>query len=256
MLRLSRRLEMIAEDVPAGDRLADIGSDHALLPSYLAERGIITHGIAGEVNPGPLEAAMKQVNGAGLADVIEVRHGDGLEVIAPGEVDVITIAGMGGALITSILDNGRTKLSGVNRLILQPNVGESIVRRWLLDQDWVLISERILEEEDKIYEILTAVPSSETSVTNRELYSPFTLPGGAVADVELLLHMGPYFIMEASPVWMEKWRRELSKLERICGQLTQSSGEASRSKLASVRKEMKQIEEVLECTLKAKPSSS
>lgn len=244
---------MIAEDVPAGSRLADIGSDHALLPSYLAEQGKIVIAIAGEVNPGPFEAASKQVNEAGLGSIIEVRLGDGLDVVVPGEVDVVTIAGMGGALIAAILDRGREKLGAVKRLILQPNVGEAIVRGWLLEHGWMLISERILEEDGKIYEILTAVPQAETTVTGEELYSPFTLPGGAVADRELLLKMGPYFVIEASPVWVTKWERELDKLSRVCSQLEQSSLEASQEKLAALREEMKRIGEVLECTQKAKP---
>lgn len=256
MLRLSKRLEMIAEEVPAGSRLADIGSDHALLPTYLAQRGAIVRAIAGEVNPGPLAAAQSQVNAAGLQKVIDVRGGDGLAVIAAGEADVITIAGMGGALIASILEAGRSKLGGVRRLILQPNVGESLVRRWLYDRGWVLIGERILEEDGKIYEILTAVPATETAVTNEELYSPFTLPGGAVADRELLLQMGPYFLMEASSVWRVKWSRELDKLERIDRQMSQSDTEEARGKQAALKAEMKRIREVLKCTLKARPSSN
>ncbi|SDC72794.1 tRNA (adenine22-N1)-methyltransferase [Paenibacillus sp. UNCCL117] len=258
MIRLSKRLELIANQVPQGSRLADIGSDHALLPSYLASQGVIGSGVAGEVNSGPYEAASRQVRSAGLKERIAVRLGDGLAVIEPGEVDVITIAGMGGALIVSILEAGKAKLRGVSRLVLQPNVGEDAVRGWLADNGWLLIGEQILEEDGKIYEILTAEKASEgTEEAGRadSLYEPRTLAGGLTVSKELLIRMGPYLIDEASSVWKAKWRLELDKLEHICSQVARSDTDAARVKERELRAEMRRIEEVLEaCTPKDKPS--
>jgi tRNA (adenine22-N1)-methyltransferase len=130
---LSKRLKTIADYCPAGSRVADIGSDHALLASYLLANGLASFVIAGELNDGPYQAAREQVAKLAAADRASVRKGDGLAVLAPGETDVICIAGMGGQLIASILERGKAKLPGVKRLILQPNVGEEVVRRWLLD---------------------------------------------------------------------------------------------------------------------------
>ncbi|MCZ8518733.1 MULTISPECIES: tRNA (adenine(22)-N(1))-methyltransferase [Paenibacillus] len=256
MIRLSQRLQTIAKEVPAGSRLADIGSDHALLPSFLAQQGIIAGGVAGEVNEGPRDAAARQVRSAGLSGRIDVRLGDGLAVLSPGEVDVVTIAGMGGVLIASILEEGKSKLEGVKRLILQPNVGEGAVRQWLLDEGWVLIREQILEEDGKRYEVLTAVRSDEADRTNEEVYKPQVLREGLTADRELLLKLGPYLLQEASPVWSAKWRDELQKLEMIVSRLGQSELEASKEKQAEIRREIEVMEEVLAaCTPKAKPSS-
>ncbi|WP_159883871.1 tRNA (adenine(22)-N(1))-methyltransferase [Paenibacillus puerhi] len=267
MIRLSKRLEKIACEVPKGSRLADIGSDHALLPSYLAQQGLIARGVAGEVNEGPYEAASRQVRAAGLKDKIAVRLGDGLEVLEPGEVDVITIAGMGGALIVSILEAGKAKLSGVSRLVLQPNVGEDAVRVWLLANGWELVGEQILEEDGKIYEILTAdrpedgadgslgEPNEGQTAKLRRLYEPLVLADGLVVDKELLLRMGPYLIREGAQAWIAKWRLELDKLEHICAQLERSDTEAARAREREFRIEMKRIEEVLSaCTRKDKPS--
>jgi tRNA (adenine22-N1)-methyltransferase len=256
MLKLSKRLEMIAKQVPAGSRLADIGSDHALLPTYLVQQGQVTKAIAGEVNPGPFQAASKQVNEAQLIETIEVRLGNGLEVLAPGEVDVITIAGMGGALITSILEAGKTKLTGVGLLVLQPNVGEANVRTWLMANGWILTSEQILEEDNKIYEILTAVPAALTKLTNEDIYQTRELPEGLEANKELLLKLGPYLIEQKSEVWHRKWQFELGKLEMIRRQLSLSALEESRQKQQEMEQEMKQIREVLVCLQKDKASSN
>ncbi|NQX65412.1 tRNA (adenine(22)-N(1))-methyltransferase TrmK [Paenibacillus alba] len=254
MVKLSNRLQMIADRVPAGSRLADIGSDHALLPTYLAQQGIILFAVAGEVNPGPFEAATRQVLESGLSKKISVRSGDGLAVIEAGEVEVITIAGMGGSLMASILEAGKHKLQGVTHLILQPNVGEDYVRRWLLEQGWKLESETILEEDGKIYEILTAsaVPDEEKAQLEA-LYVERILSGGIKVTKERLLQMGPYLISQAPEVWFTKWGNELNKLAMIVDQLGRSSAEASKVKAEQVRQEMMEIKEVLACLQKVKP---
>ncbi|MGG1516770.1 class I SAM-dependent methyltransferase [Paenibacillus oryzisoli] len=253
MVKLSKRLGMIADRVPAGVKLADIGSDHALLPTYLAQNGIITYGVAGEVNPGPFEAAKRQVLECGLSRTIHVRSGDGLAVIASGEVDVITIAGMGGSLIASILEAGKAKLEGVSLLILQPNVGEELVRRWLLGNGWSLTSEAILEEDGKIYEILTAakVPVEEQAALET-LYADRTLPEGVRVQKDRLLLMGPYLLEQAPDIWFVKWESELQKLAMIEAQLQLSSAEASALKAEQVRQEIRDIQEVLACLQKVK----
>lgn len=236
--------------------MADIGSDHALLPSYLAERGRISKAVAGEVNPGPYQAAAKQVSDAVLGSLIDVRLGDGLAVITAGEVDVITIAGMGGALIASILEAGQDKLVGVSMLILQPNVGESLVRAWLLEHNWFLTGELILEEDGKIYEILTAVSAGQAQSANQKLYAERKLEAGIMADQELLLKLGPYLMERPSEVWFQKWRLELDKLDMIRRQLARSTQAEARTKEAAIEAEMKQIKEVMACLQKDKASSN
>jgi len=158
-IELSKRLRTAAKFVQPGDRLADIGSDHAYLPSKLAEKGMITFAIAGEVAEGPLERSTKEVIRRGLSHIIEVRKGDGLEVInLEDNITIITICGMGGSLIRNILEEGKQagKLLNITRLILQPNVGEEKVRQWLDENGFSITNEEILEENNKIYEVIVA----------------------------------------------------------------------------------------------------
>jgi tRNA (adenine22-N1)-methyltransferase len=250
MLRLSKRLEMIANKVPAGSRLADIGSDHALLPVYLAQQQRIAMAVAGEVNEGPFQAASRQVIATGLGAVIKVRHGDGLDVVVAGEVDVVTIAGMGGILIAEILEAGKDKLSDASLLILQPNVGEYHVRSWLLKHDWILKDEQILEEDGKIYEILTAAPSRLMASSNAELYQARKLPHGVQIDRELLMKLGPLLIEKPEPAWFRKWLWELDKLNMIIHRLARSTQPESRIKEHELQQEIERIKEVLACLQK------
>jgi len=152
--KLSKRLETVCTYIPSGSRIADIGSDHAYLPCYAVKNGIASFAIAGEVVEGPYQSALQQVKNSGLGDAVSVRKGDGLEVIQKGEVDCITIAGMGGALISSILNKGMEKLSENERLVLQPNIAANFIREWCIEQGWQIIAEEIIEEDQKIYEIL------------------------------------------------------------------------------------------------------
>lgn len=249
MIQLSKRLQTVANYVAAGSIVADIGSDHALLPVYLVQSQKVGFAIAGEVNDGPLHAATTQIQQAGLEAFISPRKGDGLEVIESGEVNTITICGMGGTLMRDILEAGRLagKLEGVTQLVLQPNVGEDAVRYWLSDHDFVIVDEAILEEDGKIYEIIHAHKSSYSSELNEQLYDPnkmnFYLPD-EIKKI-LLYRMGPFLTLEGSPVWHKKWKLEIDKLNMILKSLEQSTSSQALFKKHSTHQEIKMISEVL-----------
>lgn len=197
--QLSLRLERVASHVPKGAVVADIGSDHAYLPCYLALNGMVRKAVAGEVVKGPYESAKKQVRLEKLEEQITVRLASGLAAIQPEDgVTAITIAGMGGPLIVSILNEGMERLNGVERLILQPNVHAKAIREWAGQQGWNLKEEEILKEKDKIYEILVLEPAEEPV---------------ALTETELL--MGPHLMAERSPIFIEKWQRETAQWKKI-----------------------------------------
>ncbi|WP_251555034.1 tRNA (adenine(22)-N(1))-methyltransferase [Neobacillus muris] len=203
--KLSNRLGTVADYVPGDARMADIGSDHAYLPCYLVKTKGIPFAVAGEVAEGPFRSAQRNVAAEGLTKIISVRLGDGLEVIEPGEVDCITIAGMGGALITSILETGKEKLDSVTRLVLQPNISAETIRKWLLENHWELMEEEILEEDGKIYEVLVA--------ERGDGLRPYR------QNKELGLLMGPYLRKNPSNAFRKKWTAEISNWQRILEQL-------------------------------------
>ncbi|WP_017728370.1 tRNA (adenine(22)-N(1))-methyltransferase [Halalkalibacterium ligniniphilum] len=231
-VQLSARLRKVASYVPKGSRVADIGSDHAYLPCYLCLQGIASAAIAGEVNEGPFQSARQQVAKVGLEKSIAVRKGNGLAVLEPGEVDVITIAGMGGTLITTILAEGKDKLEGVSRLILQPNVHAKAIREWLLESGWKLVAEDILEEDEKIYEVLVAekITDSTTSIANKEK----------------LLLLGPFLIKEKNQAFQKKWMMEKENWKKVLAQLdkAQSTPELE-EKRDELKRKIQYVEEAL-----------
>lgn len=232
--KLSDRLNAVANNIPQGARLADIGSDHAYLPCYVVKKGAVPKAIAGEVANGPFQSALEQVREENLTDWITVRKGDGLEVIDPGEVDCITIAGMGGTLISSILEKGKSKLEGVTRLVLQPNVGSFAVRRWLIDNGWELVEEEILKEDGKIYEILVAEKGEPLKA-----YQGFNLENGIL--------FGPILLRGKSAIFMEKWNAEIKNWQRILKQLDEAvQNEETESKKRELEKKLKMAEEAFQ----------
>lgn len=203
--QLSARLHTVASFVPKGSSIADIGSDHAYLPCYLGHQRLVNKAVAGEVVEGPFQSAKRQVKENGLEQLIDVRKGSGLTVIEPGEVDVITIAGMGGPLIAQILEEGNDRLPGVKRLILQPNINAISIRDWLTANRWKIMDEKILEEDGKIYEVLVAEPS--------------TAPIKLTFQDRLL---GPVLSKEKSPVFHKKWKQEYNQWVKILNQIEQA----------------------------------
>ena len=204
---ISKRLELVASFVPQGAILLDVGSDHAYLPIELVERGQIEAAIAGEVVEGPFQSAVKNVEAHGLKEKIQVRLANGLAAFEEADqVSVITIAGMGGRLIATILEEGLDKLASVERLILQPNNREDDLRIWLQDHGFQIVAESILEEAGKFYEILV-VEAGQMKLS--------------ASDVRF----GPFLSKETSPVFVQKWQKEAAKLEFALDQIPEKNRE-------------------------------
>ena len=204
---ISKRLEMVASFVPQGAVLLDVGSDHAYLPIELMKEGRINRAIAGEVVAGPYQSAVKNVKEHDLEEKIQVRLANGLAAFEESDkVSVITIAGMGGRLISTILEEGLDKLVNVERLILQPNNREDELRSWLQEHRFQIVAESIQEEAGKFYEILV-VEAGEMELSARDT------------------RFGPFLSKEVSPVFIQKWQKEASKLEFALSQIPEKNHE-------------------------------
>ena len=202
---ISKRLELVASFVPQGSILLDVGSDHAYLPIKLVERGQIEGAIAGEVVEGPYQSAVKNVEAHGLNEKIQVRLANGLAAFEEtDQVSVITIAGMGGRLIATILEEGLDKLSNIQRLILQPNNREDDLRIWLQEHGFRIVAESILEEAGKFYEILV-VEAGQMKLSASDI------------------RFGPFLSKEVSPVFVQKWQKEATKLEFALSQIPEKN---------------------------------
>lgn len=200
------RLNKLAELVDPGTRLADIGTDHAYLPIQLAKEGKIDFAIASDVAEGPLHNARTDIAEAGLSDRIETRLGSGLETLkASDNIETVVIAGMGGKLMSDLLAEAANRGVFYPILILEPNIGESTVRSWLVENNYEIITEQIVEEAGHIYELIKARLTDSRHALNEE---------------EIVF--GPFLRKEKSSVFIKKWKNQLAYEEKLLGNLNKA----------------------------------
>ena len=225
---MNLRLRTLAQMVDQGARVADIGTDHAYLPIQLVKEGKVDYAIASDVAAGPLENAEKDIIAAGLKNKIETRLGSGLETIsAKDKIDTVVIAGMGGKLMTNILNEAWSRNFHFATLILEPNVGEPGVREWLSAHKYQIINEKIIAEAGHIYELIKAQELENTiSLTDRQIF------------------FGPKILKEKNQVFYQKWRDQLAYHQRLLTNLNKAQ-EKDGAHIKQIESEIKMIEEEL-----------
>ncbi len=164
MKKLDPRLQLVADFVEPNQVVADIGTDHAYLPVYLVSQGLIPSAIAADLREGPLSHAKEAVDGAGLGDQITLRLSDGLEKIEAHEADCIVMAGMGGILISQLIERTTWLKDNTKTLILQPMTDAPLLRSYLAENGFEIIKERATGDKKHCYTVIKAVYHSDCSV--------------------------------------------------------------------------------------------
>ena len=167
IIELTPRLRTAADLVPAGARLADIGTDHAYLPAALLLEGKIPYAIAADLRHGPLLRAKETAAEYGCRDKMAFRLCDGLKGIRPEETDAIVIAGMGGETIAQILAAAPWVRERNVPLVLQPMSSLPDLREWLQKHGYEIAEERLAREEDAIYVVMSVRAGEMPPLTPR-----------------------------------------------------------------------------------------
>lgn len=226
-MKLPLRLWAIARLVPKGKIVADIGTDHGILPVFLVSQGISPSAIASDLNKGPLEAAKKTVIQSGLLDKIKLRLGFGLETVGYGEADVAVIAGMGGGTIRKIIEACGDKCP-VEELVMQPMGDSGQLRDWLVNNEWKILDEDIIEESGRYYEVIYSIKGREK-----------------VLD-EIILTVGPRLFEKKHPLLEKLIQREIEGNRNIINSLEHSSGEEIDSKRSGLIERNRHLERIID----------
>ena len=213
-MNLSKRLEVCVNFTDGFLNLADIGTDHAQLPIAAIQRGYVSKAQAIDNKYGPYVIAFSTVKKWDMEQKIKVVLGDGLEKI-DDDTDVCVIAGMGGDLIRDILTAHPTK--NIKRFVLQPNKDADKIRRMLTKINYKIVDELVLEEQNKIYNVMILEKGYQELTEDEIMYGPVNLK------------QKPFY-------FLKKMNQEIIRTEFILAQKTTDSDKQSlEHKLAKLK---------------------
>ena len=225
---LDKRLRTAADLVRQGAYFADIGTDHAYLPVFLLEEGRVSEAYASDVARGPVASARSHIAASSVADRVTLRLADGLDGLftAFPKVTDIAICGMGGELISHLIEKAPLVRDPAIQLILQPMTRAEVLRRYLAENGFAVKEERLSREGGRIYTCMSVFYTGE-----RYTLSPLSALLG-----ETLLSG------ERTPLFYDYAEEKLASLETRIQGLTvggydAAEDEAFRDALRSILKE-------------------
>ena len=211
---MNRRLQAIENMIRPGIGMIDVGTDHGYLPVSLARHGYPGALIASDIGEGPLSAARRSAEAAGLGERIVFQLCDGLDLCDPESVDTIVIAGMGGDTICGILDRAEWCMQARYRLILQPMTRAEVLRYWLVNNEFIIEEEQLAADGGEIYAVFSARFGGSMKLTDAELYT------------------GAFAMLEQDPLWPAFLAKQLARFCKLVHGLRQSGREPGRLELA------------------------
>ncbi len=211
---LDERLNMLFCHVPPCKCVADIGTDHGYLPIALIDSGKCEKAIACDISAPSLKKAEKNSRLQGIP--LDCRVSDGLSELKKDEADCLVIAGMGGILISEILERGKEKITDAT-LLLQPMTAIKELREYLCENGFLILKEDMVFQEEKLYHALIAKMGEEKQQYDCEIGSDLRhhpLFGRYLAkrkekELEILKQMGSFRGDE-----YQKHKKLLEKLEQ------------------------------------------
>jgi tRNA (adenine22-N1)-methyltransferase len=228
-LKLTDRLLKIASLVDEGKKIADIGTDHGYIPVYLLKNDKIDFAILADVNKGPLDNARKEVRHNKLEDKVDLRLGSGIEVLNENEVDQIIIAGMGGILISELLEAKTSVAQNAEKLILQPMQAQDELRKYLYKNGYEVINEVLVKEDFRIYEIIEAKYTGKKTEVSDEIY--YEVSNKLIENKDQLL--------------VEFINKKINAYENIIKKLEGKSGESIEAKRNETIKVIEKLKELV-----------
>lgn len=168
---MDKRLKIISTLIKDGKGFIDVGTDHAYLPVYMVQNGYKGKIFASDINSSPLDNALKSLVQNNCADKVSLLKMDGLENCPQDEIDTIVISGMGGDTICRILDLAEWCMDDRFTLILQPMTKAEVLRYWLTNNEFGIVSEHLAEENETIYQIMEVRFGIETKLSDAELFA-------------------------------------------------------------------------------------
>ena len=211
MTPLSTRLDAILTLLGPCRLLADVGTDHGMLPIAAVIRGIAEHAIAADLRAVPLRSASRNLEAAGAAAHVTVVQGDGIQALAPYPVDAVVMAGVSGALMVRLCSAAPDVLATASQLVVQPNSDTHLIRAWAREHGWHLTGERMVEEGGRFF-VVCALANAATGATSAASDPAYAVAGWTEADLSVI---GPLLLARKDAVarrWCHMQRERIARL--------------------------------------------
>lgn len=225
---LSQRLLVLTEMIIMGEPTADIGADHGELAKYLVEKQLAPRVVASELGDGPYRRLLTSLNDSSYLEQIEVRQGEGLTVLAPGEVVNVVIAGLGGDAMVKILSRDWQKAASFKRFVFQPMSRPGSLRRELSQKGWPILEERLVEENGRLFVAISSSPGNK----------PYRLSA-------LEIDIGPLLLQGENALRNRYLRLYLQKYQQIYSGLLKAGTALDVSLLDEYHSKIKELEAIL-----------
>ena len=221
------RLECIKSMVDKCRTAADIGTDHGYVAEMLLKEGICEKVIATDLNEGPLNRAMEHLTSAKLKDKCDFRLGSGLTVLGEGEADAIIIAGMGGDLISEVIETSKDVAMKARQLILRPMTAVDNLRRYLTENGFKIIDENIVREYHHFYFIIKAKK------------------GNTKKEDDIYYEISKIILNKREPLMSDYIHRVLNTNEKIISSLEKEKNVEYNEKIESLKQKNRKIRELI-----------
>jgi tRNA (adenine22-N1)-methyltransferase len=153
-VKLPHRLKIIADYIKDGAAVIDVGSDHGLLPIFLAQRGDFRRLTAADVSSDSLNSAQRNIKKYGVGDKVELMVADGLTEVSLNDVDTVVISGLGGETIRDILQKAPWTADCAISLILQPQSKIDVLCNFLYNSGYSIQETQVVVDRGRRYTVI------------------------------------------------------------------------------------------------------
>lgn len=168
-MKITKRLENIANLVEEGKSVIDIGTDHGLVPLYLAKNKISKDIIATDISAKSLKKLEDKLD-KNLENIIKTEVCDGLDGIDIKENQIAIIAGMGAITIIDILSKDIDKVRKLEYVICEGNIGNEKLRKFLNENNFIIDRDFLIKDGRKHYDIIRFKNGSDRKLSLGEIY--------------------------------------------------------------------------------------
>lgn len=204
-ISIDDRLKSVASLVDNCDVIADIGTDHGYLAIYLIQKGITNKAYATDIAINPLNSAKENIEKYQLSEKIETILCNGLTLL-PQNINCVIIAGMGGKLMIDILSNRKYDY---DTYVLQANLHHYALRKYLSENGFEIIDEKVTYAHKKYYEIIKVRHGKQSLSENQ-------------------LTFGPINLINKNLLFINKWKEVRQKLSNVLDDFKGSDQERTR----------------------------